>query len=57
MTSRTPKLQSPAGHNLSQSALCYASGVVGSWRQVEQCPVLVAFEEFIESLHETLHGN
>ena len=27
------------------------------WRQVEQCPVLVALEELIEALHETLHGN
>ena len=26
-------------------------------RQVEQSPVLVALEEFIESLHETLSGN
>ena len=29
----------------------------GPWWQVEQCPVLVALEEFIESIHETLHGN
>ena len=26
------------------------------WRQVKQSPVLVALEEFIESLHEPLHG-
>ena len=29
-----------------------ASGVFGPWRDVEQCPVLVALEERIEALHE-----